>query len=332
MGRAEQGASGPFAELPGVLRTGIRQFMLLPVTPDVFDRVEFGGVRRQVLDHDAAFLGGDEILDQGAAMSGQPIPDDHHGTAQVPPGVFEKLHRVRGAEGVGRHPEVEVPPGGAGHDRQRLPIEGELQNWRLPSSRQGPDAMRSLTQSAFVDANNRASLGLGFRLMVGQVRFFQTRMACWSLSRARPTGRWRLQPRATKIFQTWLGWYRVPNSLWIRWATRSEVQRLVSYPSCWGPFLGKSSKRAASAKLRWRSRLARHLGVVESLREQIGGPEPPVLQSIEITFRTFRKADPDGTPEGREKYRCMERMSIDVNRARQLISLHHSISSKQCGC
>ena len=41
--------TGRVAELPDVLGAKIGQFMLLPVSPQVFDRIEFRSVRRQTL-------------------------------------------------------------------------------------------------------------------------------------------------------------------------------------------------------------------------------------------------------------------------------------------
>ena len=62
--------------------------------------------------------------------------------------------------------------------------------------------MRPLTQSAFVDEDDRAPLFLGFFLRVGQVFFFHLRIASSLRSRALPTGRCGLQFSARSSFQT----------------------------------------------------------------------------------------------------------------------------------
>jgi len=110
-----------------------------------------------------------------------------------------------GANGAGKQTKVEVPPGNAGHGGECLPVEGVLQNRRLAFGCPGPHPMRSLAQPAFVDEDDRPSLCLRFFLMAGQMCFFQARTACSLRSRARPTGRWQLQPNPTRIFQTWPG-------------------------------------------------------------------------------------------------------------------------------
>ena len=62
--------------------------------------------------------------------------------------------------------------------------------------------MRLLAQPAFVDEDDRAPFAARFFLMAGQVRLFHARIARSFRSRARPVGRWGLQPSPTRIFQT----------------------------------------------------------------------------------------------------------------------------------
>ena len=102
-------------------------------------------------------------------------------------------------------PEVEIPQRDACDDRKRLPVKVILQHWRVASPRPRAATVRPLAQSAFVEKDDRSPLFLGFFLMSGQVTFFQWRMACSLRSSARPTGRWQLQPSATRIFHTWPG-------------------------------------------------------------------------------------------------------------------------------
>ena len=62
--------------------------------------------------------------------------------------------------------------------------------------------MGSLTQSALVDEDDRAALLAGFFLMAGHFFRFQSRICDSLRSRALPVGRWGLQRRDTRIFQT----------------------------------------------------------------------------------------------------------------------------------
>ena len=172
------------------------------VAPDVFGGIQFWSVGRQVLDADTAFLCGYELLHHPAAMRGQPVPHQQQLSGNVPQQVFEKRHHLRRADRPGIQAEVEIPQRNAGDDRKRLPIEMILQHWGVTPPRPGPAAVRPLTQSAFVEEDDRSPLFLGFFLMSGQVTFCQWRMAPSLRSSARPVGRWQLQPSDTRIFHT----------------------------------------------------------------------------------------------------------------------------------
>ena len=81
----------------------------------------------------------------------------------------------------------------------------------------------------------------------GQRCFFQRRIASSSRSKARPTGRWQLQPNCLKSLQTWVEVYRTPHSCSIKCATRWLVHRLVLYPNASGPCFSPCSMRFRSA-------------------------------------------------------------------------------------
>jgi hypothetical protein len=118
-----------------------------------------------------------------------------------------------------------------------------LKHRSLPPGRPGPTPMGSFAQSAFVDEDDRSSLAEGVFFTSGQRTFFQWAMAFSSRSRARPVGRWQLQPIFRRIFHTWPGWYRTPVSSSMSEATRSVVQSSVSYPNAPGPRFNARSMR-----------------------------------------------------------------------------------------
>jgi len=64
------------AELGKILGAEIRQLVVLPVSPEEFHGVEFWGVCRQTLNAEPSSLLLNEVVDQAAAMGGQPVPDD----------------------------------------------------------------------------------------------------------------------------------------------------------------------------------------------------------------------------------------------------------------
>ena len=120
----------------------------------------------------------------------------------MPQQVFKKRHDLWRADRSGIEPEVEIPQRNAGDDRKGFPVEVILQHRGVTPPRPRATAVWPLTQSAFVEENDRSLLFLGFFLMSGQVIFFQWRMAFSLRSSARPTGRWQLQPSDTRIFHT----------------------------------------------------------------------------------------------------------------------------------
>src|SRR5437879_6408114 len=90
-----------------------------------------------------------------------------------------------------------------GSHRQTLPIKVVLQDGGLSARGPSTTTMWSLTQSAFVDEDEDAPFSARFFFSAGHTFFFQLRICSSLRSRARPSGRCGLQPRATRIFQTW---------------------------------------------------------------------------------------------------------------------------------
>lgn len=71
-------ARGP-SQLGEILRAEIGQFVLLAVSPDVFDRIQFRRIGRQTLQMDAVVLLSDVIPDQAAAVKDKRVcgmPED----------------------------------------------------------------------------------------------------------------------------------------------------------------------------------------------------------------------------------------------------------------
>ncbi len=200
---ATERSSRRFAELPVVLGANVRQFVLLPVGPDVLHRVQFGRVGRQIGRGDPALQTGDVVLHQPAAVRGQTVPHHQQGQAQVAHQGLQKVQHLLLLYRTRVDPKVELPHGEPRRDRQALPIKVVLQDGRLSSRRPGATTMRSLAQTAFVDEDQDAPFPERFFFRAGNPFFFQ----CWTCSslrsRARPIGRCGLQPRPTSSFQTW---------------------------------------------------------------------------------------------------------------------------------
>nr|WP_238325786.1 hypothetical protein [Bryobacter aggregatus] len=69
-------SSGHFTELPEIFGADIREFVLLEMSPDIFDGIQFGSVSWKPKSLDAAITTCDEILNELAAMSSQSVPYD----------------------------------------------------------------------------------------------------------------------------------------------------------------------------------------------------------------------------------------------------------------
>ena len=176
--------------------------MLLPVTPDVFDGVQFRRVGRQIGGGNPALQFGDEVLHQAAAVRRQTIPHDQQRLTKVTHQGRKKIHDLFFLDGTGIDAKVEIPQSEPRSYRESLPIEVVLQDGGLSARCPGTATMRSLTQSAFVDEDEDAPLPARFFFSAGHTFFFQLRICSSLRSRARPSGRCGLQPRATRIFQT----------------------------------------------------------------------------------------------------------------------------------
>src|SRR5690348_298709 len=87
---ATQGTPCSLAELPIICRTNIRKFVLLPVAPDVFHRIQFGGVGGKILDMDSAAELVDIVAHETAAVGRQAVPDQKQRLANA---LYERCRK-----------------------------------------------------------------------------------------------------------------------------------------------------------------------------------------------------------------------------------------------
>lgn len=144
---ATQCAACMGTELGEVLRAKVRQLVLLPVTPDVFDGVEFRGIGRQELELDVAVLTIDVLFDESAAMRRQTVPDNQQFARDLSLEVSQERHDLGPADGAGKQPEIELPPGDARDCRELVPVEVVLQHRGLSPRGPAAAAMGPFTQS-----------------------------------------------------------------------------------------------------------------------------------------------------------------------------------------
>ena len=163
--------------------------MLLPIGPDVFDRVQFRRIAGELLHPQTLALPGDEIAGELTAVGAQAVPDDQQRSGNVAEQGLKKVHDLRAFHGALVQPEIEVMESDPRRCREGVPVEVVLQNGSLAAPRPGAHPVRPLADSAFVDEDYRVPFGLGFFLMAGHSTRRQRRMASSFRSRARPTGR-----------------------------------------------------------------------------------------------------------------------------------------------
>ena len=96
---------------------------MFQVRPDVFDRVQFGGVSRQAFDVNPSAQTADIFGDDLATVGRKPIPHNEEFAGYVPNQMLEEDNHMPAADRFFEQLKVEVPQRSPGNDRQRLPVE-----------------------------------------------------------------------------------------------------------------------------------------------------------------------------------------------------------------
>ena len=187
-------AAGGGSQFGQPVGTEIGQGVPLEPRPEVLDRIEFGGVRRQERQFDRAAGGIDVLAHQPAAMRPQAIPDDKQTPLQVAMQRLEEFDDLGAADCALVQPEHALPEAQAGDHRQLFPVEVELDHRRLPFERPSAHARGPLRQARLVHKDDQASFALGLFFSAGQVRRFQRPIAASSRSAARFSGFWLENP------------------------------------------------------------------------------------------------------------------------------------------
>ena len=192
--------------------------MMLPVSPEVFDGIQFRGIGRQPFQHQRA-LGGQQ----------SPEPTGSGGWAvshTTSPGMTYRVlprSRLDGSRIQSSATRF-----------QTLPVEGYCSTGVCPRGDQcvpihAARSARFRPRTLWFDPR----FGLFFNLRPALLLPLPDRL--FISFQGRPVGRWQLHPNCRNIRQTWPGWYVTPLASPIKWATRLAVHSLVSYPSASGP-------------------------------------------------------------------------------------------------
>ena len=102
---------------------GARLAKAVGLGPDIFRWIEFRGVSQELF-HPQPGMGSNPVFNRLAAMNGSPIPQQDHGTSQMPKQVTQEGSDIQPREIAAAQPEVERPPPARGRHGQR-PDRGE---------------------------------------------------------------------------------------------------------------------------------------------------------------------------------------------------------------
>ena len=181
----------------------------LEIAPEVFDRIEFGRVRRQQFRAQTRMFA-DEVLHLTGAVSRQSIPDEYCRGAQLPIELAQKLDDERRIDVSRVQPEIKMHGVACWRDAQ-CPDDGDLLVQAVALPEHGRAAARTPAaahqrrhqQPGFVDEHQPGFQVRSVFFTRGQSTLTQRRMASSSRSMARRVGFCGLQPNPLRSRPIW---------------------------------------------------------------------------------------------------------------------------------
>lgn len=155
-------SAGFGSEFKQVLGTEVGQGVLLQVSREVFDRVEFGGVSGQLRQVDLPGMTLQECLHLPASVHGEPVPDHHQRFLDLAVQLAEEVGRLLTSDRSLMDAEVEIPPSDAGYDAELAPTEAEIELRGLPQRGPCMHHRRSFAQSGLVDEDDGSAFSGSF--------------------------------------------------------------------------------------------------------------------------------------------------------------------------
>ena len=134
------------------------------MSPHIFDRIEFGRIRGQSLDHDSTSRSSYVIFDQHAAMNRRTIPNDEDFFGNMPLEMSQELDHFGAFDAAGMDLKIEPPERQATDDRKAFPVKGFMEHRGLPAQRPSACPRGAGAQSAFIDKDDGSSLLAGLFL------------------------------------------------------------------------------------------------------------------------------------------------------------------------
>lgn len=121
-------------QLAQIVGTVVCQGMPLEPRPQIFDGIEVGGIGRKKGDLDVPVQRIEVVAHQTAAMRLQAIPDYQQGLLQMRFQRFEKFDNLLFLDAALVQPEQTVGACNPGNNRDMIPVEVKLNDWRLRPS------------------------------------------------------------------------------------------------------------------------------------------------------------------------------------------------------
>ena len=137
--------------------------MMLPVSPEVFDRIQFRCIGGQPFQHQGPFGSGNEVSHHPTLVAGQPVPHHQQRPGNMTPQVLQEFDDLWTLDGSRIQSKVEAPPSDSSNGRQTLPVEVILQHRSLSPRRPRAIPIGSLAQPAFVHKHYGSPLVSGLR-------------------------------------------------------------------------------------------------------------------------------------------------------------------------
>ena len=188
------GAPGAMGQAVKIDSGIVGQRIGFEVSPKIFDWIEFGGIRRQVLQ--ICRTRQDAFIDEFSLVSLEAVPDEHDRGAQLALQMFEEISCALGIDvGVRMQPKIQSEPVTGRRDTQRrdsrdFPMTARALAEHRGMSAQAPGAAHQWghQHAGFVEKNESCFQARGVFFTRGQSCSIQARIRSSSRSMARRVG------------------------------------------------------------------------------------------------------------------------------------------------
>ncbi len=107
---AAQGMGSPTGELPEVTGAQVGQLVLLPVTPEVLDRVKFRGIGWETFHPDFTVQAFQVRTHELAAVGGHAVPNNEQLSSDMTLEVVQEVDHLLDLDRTGVEAKVKIPP------------------------------------------------------------------------------------------------------------------------------------------------------------------------------------------------------------------------------